>query len=259
MRLLRTEVWGAKEEDAHGHSRPGAVTGRGLPPNVSYERWPSASNPQSTSAPVADGGVWAATSPFTGCAACRTPASPALKAGLSEGHCCWDLFLAGAMRRPAGCGTGTGVPPFGSEPTRLTRAILNTGRWANQRPHRSTAAAYPRPASPSPAPWVPPSGAQLRVRCEGSKVGRAGAPRRATLNCQPLWRLRPSDATWKQRLGLITLFRGGVLIGVPIEGGWALFTSGHPAATPYTFEIFADLTRSFSDLSFPLPLIYLAR
>lgn len=70
VRLSRTEVWGAKEEDAHRHSRPGAVTGGGLPPNVSYERWPSASNPQSTSVPAASGGVWAAASPFTGCATC---------------------------------------------------------------------------------------------------------------------------------------------------------------------------------------------
>jgi hypothetical protein len=62
VRPLRAEVWAAKEEDAHGHSRPKAVTGRGLPPNVLYERWPSASNPQSTLAPVASGGVWAAAS-----------------------------------------------------------------------------------------------------------------------------------------------------------------------------------------------------
>ena len=41
-------------------SRPGADTDGGLPPNVSYECWPSASDPQSTSAPAANDGVSAA-------------------------------------------------------------------------------------------------------------------------------------------------------------------------------------------------------
>jgi hypothetical protein len=62
VRPLRTAIWAAKEEDAHGRSRPKAGTGRGLPPNVSYECWPSASDPQSTSAPVANGGISAAES-----------------------------------------------------------------------------------------------------------------------------------------------------------------------------------------------------
>jgi hypothetical protein len=35
-----------------GPSRPKAVTGRGLPPNDSCERWPTASGPQPTSSPA---------------------------------------------------------------------------------------------------------------------------------------------------------------------------------------------------------------
>jgi hypothetical protein len=95
-----------------------------------------------------------------------------------------------------------------------------------------------RPTSPylPPVPWGPPSGARLRVRGIESWAHRP--PRRATLVCQPLWRLRPSDATWKQRLGLITLFSSpaGSRIGVPISARCTPLRSGHPAERPQTFE-----------------------
>lgn len=49
-----------------GPSRPKADTGRGLPPNISCEWWPMASDPQSTTVPVASGGVFAAVCPEQG-------------------------------------------------------------------------------------------------------------------------------------------------------------------------------------------------
>jgi len=208
VRPLRTEVWEAKEEDAHGHSRPEAVTGRGLPPNVSYERWPPASNPQSTSAPVADGGIWAAASPLR---AARPFDPPQTRPGRPT---CRRVAAVGISLWQGPCGALPGAVlervcrHSAASPRGLTHAILNTGRWANQRPHRSGATACCRPTSP-------PStlGASIRGPARGAgdqKSGFAGAPRRATLVCQPLWRLRPSDATWKQRLGLITLVSAGM-------------------------------------------------
>lgn len=94
----------------------------------------------------------------------------------------------------ARCGTGAGVPPYGGEPTREARAILNTGPGQSPGPPalrrrslRPTGRAHPAPGGGGARP-----GALRR--------------RRATKSCQPLWRgYRPSDATWKQRLGLITL------------------------------------------------------
>ena len=108
------------------------------------------------------------------------PPRPALGADLSEGRCSRDLFLAGAMRRPAGCGTGTGVPPSGGGPTR------GGPRDPRYRPLGEPTAAPLRcggllsPASPPHSPWGPPFGARLTVY-GGSKVGSIGAPRRATL------------------------------------------------------------------------------
>jgi hypothetical protein len=64
MKPSRTAILVAKEEDAHGRSRPKAGTDRGLPPNVSYECWPSASDPQSTSTPAANDGISEAAPPF---------------------------------------------------------------------------------------------------------------------------------------------------------------------------------------------------
>jgi hypothetical protein len=46
-----------------GPSRPEAGTGRGLPPNLSCERWPTASDPQPTTAPAATSGVSAVDRP----------------------------------------------------------------------------------------------------------------------------------------------------------------------------------------------------
>ena len=101
----------------------------------------------------------------------------------------------------ARCGTGTGVPPYGGEPTRETRAILNTGPGDT-----GTARSEATEVAPN-QPGPPPPAATIR----GHDRGRGARPgalrrRRATKVCQPLWRgYRPSDATWKQRLGLITL------------------------------------------------------
>ena len=123
----------------------------------------------------------------------------------------WNGYAA--MRRRA----HAGVPS----------AILDTGRGADPRPPASCwrpAARQPRPR----LPWVPPSGALLRVRgVDGRRLSarQGGLPTVASrfdgVN-------RPSDATWKQRLGLITLaasvgrrrqglrFRGAQrLLGVP--------------------------------------------
>jgi hypothetical protein len=164
-----------------------------LPPNVLYERWPSASNPQSTSAPVANGGIWAATSPFRGCAACRPPANPALKADLSRGPCKRDLFSAEAMRRLPGAVLERVRRHSAARPRGMTHAILNTGHGTNPRP--------PDLKGPCPcAAWGPPFGAQLR----GQGIGPSGYPMPAALTVN-----RPSDAAWKQRLGLITLIASG--------------------------------------------------
>jgi len=71
---------------------------------------------------------------LAGCAACRPPAKPALKAGLSKGPSERDLFLAEAMRRLPGAVLERVRRPAAARPRGMTRAILNTGHGTGPRP-----------------------------------------------------------------------------------------------------------------------------
>lgn len=126
-----------------------------------------------------------------------------------------------------------------ASPRGLTHAILNTGHWANQRPHRSDAAASSPglPVESTGGRHPGPGSVCAMDRKSGSEARRGGLP----LICQPLWRLRPSDAAWKQRLGLVTLFccrhgAGRVSTGAPVVAGCAPTSRGCPAATLETFQ-----------------------
>lgn len=86
-----------------------------------------------------------------------------------------------------------------------------------------------------------------------------GRTRRTTNYCQPLWRgYRPSDATWKQRLGLITLTPRWVmrLEGLCLLGGR---TEAQEVTTEFSYVAPGrnDIV-VFGPFFFFLPLIYLA-
>jgi len=140
---------------------------------------------------------------LAGCAACRPPANPALKADLSRGQSKGDLFSAEAMRRLPGAVLERACPQKGAHPRGVTRAILNTGHGTNPRPPALWGYLL------ATGPGLRSMGATIRGAAQG-----AGGHGSAGSNC--LDRLpkiasrfdgvnRPSDATWKQRLGLITL------------------------------------------------------
>ena len=108
-----------------------------------------------------------------------------------------------------------------------------------------------------PPPRLQPGGRRPGpvCRCAGGVKRSGGRARRggATLSkCQPLWRFRPSDAAWKQRLGLITLvlsllLRPGVAgrswVSAPGSGGWARQLSlATPLQTPGTFKSLVEGT-----------------
>jgi hypothetical protein len=71
---------------------------------------------------------------LAGCAACRPPASPALKADLSKGPSGRDLFSAEAMRRLPGAVLERVRRPAAARPRGMTHAILNTGHGTDPRP-----------------------------------------------------------------------------------------------------------------------------
>ena len=71
---------------------------------------------------------------LAGCAACRPPANPALKADLSRGQSKGDLCSAEAIWRPPGAVLERAHPRTEARPRGVTRAILNTGRGTNPWP-----------------------------------------------------------------------------------------------------------------------------
>ena len=96
--------------------------------------------------------------------------------------------------------------PYGGEPTpdKPAQSLIPAGGRTRDRPLRRGGSLLPTDlalAVPGGLHPGPNSG------FEGSAAAGIGRLRAADYNyCQPLWRgYRPSDATWKQRLGLITL------------------------------------------------------
>jgi len=175
VRLLRTAIWVAKEEDAHGRSRPETGTGRGLPPNVSYECWPTASDPQSTSTPAAYDGISAAAPPFQALRLAEPPRGRPVRS-----TCRWISALEIVFFRPnhtvgTRCGNGAGPPPLGSATHAFQRnPLMPTARSkGSARPPTTKAGVL--------LSWGPPSGALLRLD---------GGPTRR-LPCQLLRRSTP--------------------------------------------------------------------
>jgi hypothetical protein len=172
---LRTAIWVAKEEDAHGRSRPETGTGRGLPPNVSYECWPTASDPQSTSTPAAYDGISAAAPPFQALRLAEPPRGRPVRS-----TCRWISALEIVFFRPnhtvgTRCGNGAGPPPLGSATHAFQRnPLMPTARSkGSARPPTTKAGVL--------LSWGPPSGALLRLD---------GGPTRR-LPCQLLRRSTP--------------------------------------------------------------------